>query len=424
MRISDDRLETGSARVMCPKCEHLFRVKIPEQKQQEKKPKIKKESSHLLRGSSKKSSHQMASKNEDPTADLPSGSYSNISIPKDLPGSDTPPAQFLSKHSSSLILTANGRRAKSESFAHELDFDSVTESFDSDDPDKSIFDEESALLDLALLNSGYDEPSEGENNDIIDPSTRHRASIARVRSLNVGADAARKMAEAEASGTIGTILGTILIVLFTLMAIMMFITAKNDWTLDFRDFDQMLGVAFKGEVYQPRHVQVVRMIASEGRWIEEVLEENELANEIEIQPVDISLGAYQNQTGTRFFLVSGKLENQTENDSFRLPLIHFELVDRDGEVVFEQNIPAGENIEQPILEEIETQADIDALYADITQRAADVELSAGFQIPFTAIILAADLHDPESLSFNTSVFEAQIRTPNSCWSIVHYERAE
>ena len=296
-----------------------------------------------------------------------------------------------------------------------------------DDMSDSVRTEESVLLDLALMDSGYSDDVTGSQLSVMEEEDKRReqkesaakAGQGEVKGIDLARDAARRE-QLQAAGRGGGVARAMLVIVITLVGAIGFVAYRNDGMLDFKEFDQMLGVAFQGQEFQPRFTQYIRVVETEDSWIEERLDEPpELAPD-ELEAADIETGRYRTQQGIDLVIVEGNVVNRSEN-TFRGITLEVELVDSQGDVVHSAVVPAGNELAQPVLETVADEASLQGAYDNLIRVASALEIGPAQQTRFTAVFIDDNPNEPiNRLSYSTRVRMAEQRTPSSCWSTVHF----
>lgn len=279
--------------------------------------------------------------------------------------------------------------------------------------------EESSLLDLALAASGFGEPADEDHDAQASPEVR---GVSRLIKLDIAGDAERRREVEKSSGTGGRIAVSLLIIVLTLVGTLAFIASRNDWLLDLSEMDQMLGVAFRGESYEPRLVSIVRIVETEERWVEETLDAMPEEQNSSLEPMDLDAGRYINGDGVNFVIVEGTVANRSEA-TYRNIFLVAELLDTEGNVVTSRTVPAGSEIDQPMLERIQVPADLDRAYTDVVERAEGLDIAAGQRTRFTAVFMLDDDMAGDELTYAVRPFRARQRR-DACWGTVAFSPEE
>ena len=269
--------------------------------------------------------------------------------------------------------------------------------------------EASDMIAAALAESGLREPS--VDTDAVSEGKKKP----KVVDLDVSGDA---RGEDIAFSNAGRFFAALLVLVLCCVGTLGFIASRNDGIFDFRDVDQMLGVAFKGQEYQPRHVSVIRIVDGE-----EVVVGDSVADAIDLAPHsldvgDVEGGRYEAAHGANFALVDGVVTNNGDTN-YRAIAVTVELIDPEGNVVDSRTVRAGAAIAQPELEAVEGAAELDSAYAALEAGASELTIAPGQEIVFNAAFARDPAAADESLTFTARVHSAE-RESGSCWGRVEF----
>lgn len=266
--------------------------------------------------------------------------------------------------------------------------------------------DDSMLLQLALTQSGLREPS------------GNTASVkkASVIDMDASGDSSTRPSLFPRGGAV---LAGVLVVLACVIGTALYTASRNSWVLDLADPAQMLGVAFKGVEYQPRHTRVITIEAG----VETELEATELGSALDARPErGLSAaagdgGVYVSAAGHTFAVVTGRVNNATDN-TYRGMLVEVTLRDASGAVVHTRQVPAGAPLEQPALEAA-TDGDLTASYAALSETVASVRLEPGQETVFTGAFLLSEGEITDGLSYGAQVVAAERAVPMT-WRAVTF----
>ncbi len=278
--------------------------------------------------------------------------------------------------------------------------------------------EESDLIAAALDEAGLREPSE-EHIAARAAAEPGVAETALPKSKpQAGPPAYPPMVFPDPAETGGRLAAGLLVIVLTLIAALAYVAFQNDGLLDFREFDQMVGVAFHGEEYQPRHESIVRVVETAEGWVEEVVDSLPTEDDGDLRLAGVVSGVYRSTDGRDFVVVDGVVVNQGDSRYRRVDVV-VELVTGDGELAARRIVPAGNGVAQPILEALTDEASLDAAYSSLRDTAADLVVESGQQTPFSGVFLAEDpaLAELDDLRFSVGVHSAERETA-SCWMSV------
>lgn len=265
--------------------------------------------------------------------------------------------------------------------------------------------EESALLDIALKASGMAEPA-------ADPAeVAAKAERARVKGLDIAGDAARR--DAVAGGAAPTWVAVVLAGLFGCVVFLGWLASKNDGLLDLRELDQMIGVAFRGEIYVPRAVRIVSVAEGSERWADAM--EGDSASRPPLEIGDVSTGRYVTRGGAALIVVAGTVFNRS-SASLRAISVDVDLLDDAGRVAATVSAPAGSEVSEGELEQLDHD-ELDDVYDSIRARTAALEIAPGASTRFTGIFAVPDSAAAAGFSWRARPAAAQKRVEaETCWS--------
>lgn len=257
---------------------------------------------------------------------------------------------------------------------------------------------DSDLIAAALAESGLGEPSTAAAPKQQAPSV-------------VDLDLSGEAHSGESYRGLARALGAVLVIGTCVLSFAGFLAAKNDWLFDLREVDQMLGVAFRGQDFVPRHVRVVRVVDG----VETVVGE---PTADALSPSTLTIGAlqagvYEASHGGRFALVDGTLRNASDSRYRRVDLL-VRLLGPEGAVVAERRVPAGVRVDQPGLEAVQDEQSLDAHYEELRGRVTEFSLASGNETAFTGAFLLPPEADPQQLRFDAAVVSGERGAP-TCW---------
>ena len=275
-------------------------------------------------------------------------------------------------------------------------------------PSDSSVEEDDDMLAAALAESGLREPS----TDVA--AVQEEAGRAAVVDLDVAGESAGSPAFPNAA----RYLTVLLVFLLATAGLLGFVASKNNGILDFGAFDQMLGVAFKGETYVPRHQSVVQIIQSAEGWVEEPLDCLPSNDGNALAVADLVGGQYEAVHGTVFTLVDGTVTNTTDR-AYRSIDVEVSLTTESGDTVAVRVIPAGARIEQPLLAEIVEPGRLQSEYDRLGGLVSEVELAPESVTTFSAAFILPDDVRAADLTSTARVVGAE-RAHESCWGEVRF----
>ena len=237
--------------------------------------------------------------------------------------------------------------------------------------------------------------------------------------------AARPSGGAATGAGAGSALATSLLALvLVLVGCAGFLAHANDGLLDLREMDQMIGVAFRGETYIPRHAapgaasapRATPAVVAEGSGSGEpmaVAAGTDLpvlpASALEVSPLED--GRLLLEDGRQFLVVDGSVTNRS-TDTFRRIELEVTLLDADGEVLATESVAAGDRLQQPHLAIVGPEHTIRDAYDRVREAAAELAIGPRQQTPFTGAFL---VEGEEPVTAVARVVGAERQAP-SCWT--------
>ncbi|MFT6398937.1 MAG: hypothetical protein ACJAYU_003699 [Bradymonadia bacterium] len=263
------------------------------------------------------------------------------------------------------------------------------------------------MLAAALADSGLREPS-------MDVATVAREAN---QAAMIGLDVAGESAAAAAFPNAARYLSVLLALLVAAMCLLGFIALRNDGVLDLRQMNQMMGVAFRGEIYEPRHQNVTQNVQTAEGWLGEPLAEP-LANDGNTLAVgELVSGQYEAGHGAVFTLVDGTITN-TGDAAYRAISVEVRLLDSDGEAVARRVVPAGAPLDQPLMEGITDEDGLSAEYTRLDALIRDVGVEPSRSTGFTGAFLLDAAIDVSMLTASARVVQAE--RPRELWAPVEF----
>lgn len=261
---------------------------------------------------------------------------------------------------------------------------------------------ESDLVAAALAESGIAEPSPAEL-----AKARRGEEIA---ALDLSGDA-----HLRGENYLGAAraLGAVLTVVLTCVAALAFLAFRNEGRLDFRELDQMFGVAFRGQTYVGRPGEVASALQGADTLGSPVA----VPAQLEIR--EQRGGVYEAATGTRFVVIDG-LVAAVGDSPHRAVTVDVALETLDGQPVATRRVPIAARIEQPALESVTTASALDAAHEALFGRADGFTLEAGAEAAFSAAFLLDSATDGDPLAYRAVVTSAE-RNIGACWAPVVLE---
>jgi hypothetical protein len=218
-------------------------------------------------------------------------------------------------------------------------------------------------------------------------------------------------------------LGASLGILLALVGFAVFLAARNNWLLDFAELDQMFGVAFGGETYEPRDVRTVRVYELDGVRVEETLPGPPPAGAEGLEVGNLEQSVYRTQADVPLLLIEGDLLNHDAHPH-RAVFIQARLL-RDGAPVSDVVAPVGRTLSQEELETILTPETLDGLYAVVAQEAASLVIQPNQRSRFSVVFPDFDdAHDVAELSYAVEIVRTEHPDAAGDWVRVEYQLDE
>ena len=279
-------------------------------------------------------------------------------------------------------------------------------------------DEESQLLDLALAATGLEEPAPPPTPDSnAAPEVRGESQLIR---LDIAGDRARHQKETSRGLGVLAFAWSLILVVATVLGALAWVAWQNDGLLDLKELDQMIGVAFRGETYEPRAVTILRVYESDGRVVEEPMAAlpGEARDELVIEDVETS--RFLSTSGVAMIVLHGAVTNRSDN-VWREVRIRVELQDADGASLDDVVVPIGGTLEADAFEAgaNDPSALVDA-WDELASRAAALELQPNQQARFTAAYRVPDDATWDDVTWRATPWHAQRYAPDTCWDRVAF----
>lgn len=257
-------------------------------------------------------------------------------------------------------------------------------------------EEQSRLIDIALRNSGLNEPVP-EEPTAAPPAPRRAAPSLDVRD--------------EVPHARGALSSALLVVALTLAGVLAFVARANGGVLDFRDPEHALAVAFRGA--EPRALTSTEAEAEGDDAVRALPTETPTGSLSELDLVDVMDGFYRTQGGQEFALVEGQVQNNGDG-LFRRVRVEVTLLDARGEVVAERVVPIGRTIEQPALETIAEAEALAELYRELETEGDPLTLANNQLSPFSAVFFVSPDQDIDTYSVRARLSSAE--RGGECWT--------
>lgn len=267
-------------------------------------------------------------------------------------------------------------------------------------------DEQSRLIDIALRDSGLHEPVSEEN---VAPATS--TTFRDAPSLDIRDEVPRAR---------GAVASALLVIVLTLVGVVGYVVYANGGLVDFSDPQYALAVAFRGAEPIAAGGAPAREGAAASLQITALPAGAPEGLEDELQLVDVVDGFYRTSAGTEFVLVEGYVQNDGPS-TYRGIRVHVTLHNESGEEVAAREVPIGQAVEQPSLEEIGDAEALDALYAARSAEGDALALANNQRSPFTAAFLVGDDDEVDTLTATPRVRTAE--RAGECWSVLEFETA-
>jgi hypothetical protein len=288
-------------------------------------------------------------------------------------------------------------------------------------PRQSATADEASLLDAALKdNAATTLPREQPLPPPPAPAQPALATVLAAKPSGSGADA---------GATGSTFAASLLTILLVLLGATGYVAHANDGLLDLRELDQMVGVAFRGETYIPRHTAPASagtaanaMAATTGgsgdgsgetEPFDAQAADDALATEpagaLEVGPLDD--GRLLLEDGRQFLVVDGSVTNRSSNTYRRIEL-EVALLDANGQVIATASVAAGDRLQQPHLAIVGPDHPLERAYDRVREAAAELTVGPRQQTPFTGAFL---LEDEQPVTAIARVVSAE-RQATACWT--------
>lgn len=293
-----------------------------------------------------------------------------------------------------------------------------------DDPPESDApqtDEESQLLDLALMATGLEEPAPPPTADApAAPEVRGESNLIR---LDIAGDRARHQKESSRGVGLLMFAWSLLLTVATVVGALGWLAWQNDGLLDLKELDQMIGVAFRGETYEPRVVSIVRVFESDGQIVEEPLAAMPSDARDELVIEDVETSRYVSTSGVTMVVLHGAVTNRSE-DTWRDARLRVELRDADGIALDHVIVPIGGQLEADAFEAgAADPAALEAAWDDLAARAAALELAPNQQARFTAAWPVPADETWDTITWRATPWHAERYAPSTCWDRVAFTDA-
>jgi predicted Zn finger-like uncharacterized protein len=211
---------------------------------------------------------------------------------------------------------------------------------------------------------------------------------------------------------LGTALGAVLV----LAGFTLFLAARNDWLLDFKALDQMMGVAFAGQTYEPRAVRVVRVYDLDGERLEAPLEPT-APTPPTLQVGNVEQSVYDTRSDDHLLLLEGDLLNH-DTAPHRAVFVLGRLLSDEREVA-RVVAPVGRTLSQEELETLLAPEALDALYATVGAEAAALVIQPSQRSRFSLVFADYDpAWEDDALRFTVEVARAERPSGDGGWERV------
>ncbi|MCB9521393.1 MAG: zinc-ribbon domain-containing protein [Myxococcales bacterium] len=260
---------------------------------------------------------------------------------------------------------------------------------------------DSDIIAAALQDSGLREPSRAAVAVSERPKTR-------IVDLSDGAEP-----DESEFGVYGRVAATALVALVTVLGAAGFVAARNDWMLDFRELDQMVGVAFRGQEYDGR-LAALGFGRHDGApaWADGA--RADAGGSAAIDLGELRGGRYLSTHGDEVVTVDGVAINREAGPVRRIDVV-VRLLSSTGDVIASQLVPVGLEVTPADLEAIDGDDAVEALYRRIDAARSSQELGPGQQAVFTAVFPAIPQAAADGATFDAVVAAAERRSTDACW---------